>query len=63
MIRIQRDIFLRSFRVISNQSFDLFVGSGASINSGIPTGNDLIWHFKREILKAKESLMGKDSLI
>ncbi len=59
MIRIQRDIFLRSFRVISNQSFDLFVGSGASINSGIPTGNDLIWHFKREILNSKGIIDGK----
>ena len=59
MIRIQKDIFLRSFRVISNQSFDLFVGSGASINSGIPTGNDLIWHFKREILNSKGIIDGK----
>jgi hypothetical protein len=59
MIRIDRDTFLRSFKVLSNQSFDLFLGSGASVNSGIPTGSDLMWHFKREILSSKKLINGK----
>jgi hypothetical protein len=59
MRKIDRDTFLRSFKVLSNQSFDLFLGSGASVNSGIPSGGDLIWHFKREILSSKKIINGK----
>jgi len=49
---IDKETFLRSFKVLSNQSFDLFLGAGASISSGIPSGGDLVWHFKREILNS-----------
>ena len=59
MIKIKKDVFLRGFRVLSNQSFDLFIGSGASFNSGIPTGSDLVWYFKREILNSKGIINGK----
>jgi hypothetical protein len=59
MIRIDKDTFLRSFKVISNQSFDLFIGSGASISSGIPSGSDLIWYFKRELLSISGKINGK----
>jgi hypothetical protein len=59
MIRIDKDTFLRSFKVFSNQSFDLFIGAGASITSGIPSGNDLIWHFKREILNSSGKINGQ----
>ena len=59
MRKIDRDTFLRSFKVLSNQSFDLFLGSGASVNSGIPSGGDLVWHFKREILSSKKIINGK----
>ncbi|HPS31187.1 MAG TPA: SIR2 family protein [bacterium] len=51
--------FLRSFKVLSNQSFDLFLGAGASISSGIPSGRDLVWHFKREILNSGGKINGK----
>ena len=50
MRTIDKDTFLRSYKVLSNQSFDLFLGAGASISSGIHTGSDLVWHFKRELL-------------
>jgi hypothetical protein len=59
MRKIDKDIFLRSFKVISNQSFDLFIGSGASISSGIPSGSDLIWYFKRELLSISGKINGK----
>jgi len=59
MRKIDIDTFLRSFKVLSNQSFDLFLGSGASVNSGIPSGGDLVWHFKREILSSKKVINGK----
>ncbi len=50
MIRMDKDKFFRSFKVQSKHSFDLFLGSGASVASGIPTGGELVLHFKREIL-------------
>jgi NAD-dependent SIR2 family protein deacetylase len=50
MITIDKDKFLRSFKIQNKQSFDLFLGSGASVSSGIPTGRELVLHFKREIL-------------
>ena len=59
MQTINKDTFLRSFKVLSNQSFDLFLGAGASITSGIPSGNDLVWHFKREILSSGGKINGK----
>lgn len=59
MQRIDKDTFLRSFKVLSNLSFDLFLGAGASISSGIPSGSDLVWHFKREILSSSGKINGK----
>lgn len=59
MRRIDKDTFLRGFKVLSNQSFDLFLGAGASISSGIPSGNELVWHFKREILASKGIINGQ----
>ena len=41
--------YVRNFKAMRDNSVDIFLGSGASIGSGIPTGQDLIWHFKREI--------------
>lgn len=49
MKKLDKNTFLRSFKVFSENSFDIFLGSGASVSSGIPTGRELIWHFKREI--------------
>ena len=48
-IKLDKNTFLRSFKVLANQSYDLFLGAGASVSSGIPSGTDLVWHFKREI--------------
>lgn len=59
MITKDKAEFLRSFKVLSNQSFDLFLGAGASISSGIPSGRDLVWHFKREILNSSGKINGK----
>lgn len=56
---IDKDTFLRSFKVLSNQSFDLFLGAGASISSGIHSGSDLVWLFKRELLSVSGKINGK----
>jgi len=59
MERIDKNTFLRGFKVLSNQSFDLFLGAGASISSGIHSGSDLVWHFKRELLSVSGKINGK----
>jgi len=56
---IDKNTFLRSFKVLSNQSFDLFLGAGASISSGIHSGSDLVWLFKRELLSVSGKINGK----
>lgn len=50
MIIIDKDKFFRSFKIQRKHSLDLFLGSGASVASGIPTGGELVLHFKRDIL-------------
>jgi len=59
MERIDKDTFLRSFKVLPNQSFDLFLGAGASISSGIHSGSDLVCQFKRELLSVCGKINGK----
>lgn len=41
--------FIRMFSVFPNGTFDFFLGSGASVQAGIPTGYSMTWAFKREI--------------
>jgi NAD-dependent SIR2 family protein deacetylase len=41
--------FLRSFKIASGDQMAFFLGSGASIQAGIPTGSNLVWEFKKEI--------------
>ena len=39
--------FIRNFLVSSD--IDFFIGSGASLLAGIPSGQNLVWQFKKEI--------------
>lgn len=41
--------FIRMFSVFPNGTFDFFLGSGASVQAGIPTGYSMTWAFKRDI--------------
>lgn len=41
--------FVSSFSVKPNGSMSLLLGAGASISSGILSGGQMIWDFKREI--------------
>ena len=59
MITIDKNVFLRGFKVVPKSSFDLFLGSGTSIAAGIPSGGELIWYFKKEILNAEGKIDGK----
>jgi len=42
-------VFLSSFKVKPNGAMSFLAGSGISAQSGIPTGEQLVWEFKREI--------------
>lgn len=34
---------LRAITVMNKGEIDIFLGAGASVTSGIPTGGDLVW--------------------
>lgn len=40
---------IRHINIMGNGEIDFFLGAGASVGSGIPSGGDLIWYFKRKI--------------
>ena len=46
---LTQDQFVRNFSVMADGEVSFFLGAGASIASGIPTGRDLIWEFKRTL--------------
>lgn len=50
---LQLDQFIRSFTISQNEIFSVFLGAGASINSGIPSAYDCIWHWKQSIFQTK----------
>lgn len=49
MNTISQEQLIRNFKVMHDGEIDFFLGAGASIQSGIPTGGNLVWHFKREL--------------
>ena len=44
--------FIRNFRAIGNGVIDVFLGAGASLSSGIATGNDFVWYLQKYELTA-----------
>ena len=46
---ITKDQLVRTINVMKPGEIDFFLGAGASVNSGIPSGGDLVWYFKRLI--------------
>ena len=43
--------FVHNFLVTDN--IDFFLGSGASVSAGIPSGQNLIWHLKKKFIVLK----------
>lgn len=50
---LEYDQFIRSVEVSHKDTFSVFLGAGASINSGIPSAYDCIWEWKRNIFLTK----------
>lgn len=46
---IIKEQLIRTINVMKPGEVDFFLGAGASVNSGIPSGGDLVWYFKRLI--------------
>lgn len=49
--KIQFDEFLRAISISKNDTFSLLLGAGCSITSDIPSAEDCIWEWKRDIYK------------
>jgi NAD-dependent SIR2 family protein deacetylase len=47
---------LRFFSIMNNGEIDVFLGSGASAQAGIPTGHLMTWDFKREIYCTEQNI-------
>ena len=43
-------------KVNDNDYFHIFLGAGASVSSGIKTGEQLVWEFKKEIFCEKNEI-------
>lgn len=52
-ILLEFDQFLRSVEISKSDVFAIFLGAGASIDSGIKSANDCIWEWKRDIYLTK----------
>jgi NAD-dependent SIR2 family protein deacetylase len=46
---VSMDGLIRSFAIQEVPQIMLFLGAGASVSAGIPTADDMVWMFKREI--------------
>ena len=44
-----KEQLVRNINIMKSGEMDFFLGAGASVNSGIPSGGDLVWYFKRLI--------------
>ena len=57
MVREQsQSEFIRNFLVPGFNKLDFFLGAGASLQAGIPTGSDFIWAFKRELYCSEQGV-------
>ena len=52
---LEFDRFLRSLKQSSNKPFSILLGAGASIESGIPSANDCIWEWKKDIFLSQNN--------
>ena len=43
------DEYIRTIENIPDGALSLFLGAGASIQSGVPSAGDLVWEFKRNL--------------
>ena len=49
MKHLSMDEYIRTIENIPNGALSMFLGAGASIQSGVPSAGNLIWEFKRKL--------------
>ena len=49
MKHLSMEEYIRTIENTPNRTLNLFLGAGASIQSGIPSAGDMIWEFKRKL--------------
>jgi hypothetical protein len=58
-IKLSFDEFQRAIQISKNDTFSLLLGAGCSITSDIPSADDCIWEWKRDIYKSNNpSVLG-----
>lgn len=56
MRTIDINTFVNSFKIKPNKSMTFLLGAGASVSSNIPSGNQMVWDFKRSLYCAAKNL-------
>ena len=46
---LSMDEYIRTIENIQNGALSVFLGAGASIQSGVPSASDMVWEFKRKL--------------
>lgn len=50
---LEFDEFVRSIKQNMDTKFSMFLGAGASVESGVPSAGECIWEWKRDIFISK----------
>lgn len=56
MRTIDINTLVNSFKIKPNKSMTFLLGAGASVSSNIPSGNQMVWDFKRSLYCAAKNL-------
>lgn len=49
MKHLSMEEYIRAIENIPDGTISLFLGAGASIQSGVPSAGDMVWEFKRKL--------------
>ena len=49
MKHLSMDEYIRTIENIQDGVLSVFLGAGASIQSGVPSAGDMVWEFKRKL--------------
>ena len=56
---LEFDEFVRSIKQNMDTKFSIFLGAGASVESGVPSAGECIWEWKRDIFISKNPVLAE----
>ena len=56
---LEFDEFVRSIKQNMDTKFSMFLGAGASVESGVPSAGECIWEWKRDIFISKNPVLAE----